>query len=97
MSVTFSSEIHGRCPINGAWDYYGVEIVSDGSCFIAAEKIEEILDCVRGVDDTQEDIVEAICDCLTSELTNEQYESLISLSIEGRHGQNMHVEVRASF
>ena len=68
---------HGKCPINGFWDYYEVEVRTDD--FIKCEEIEAACDAVRGLELTQEEIANNIRERLPGHCV---------LVVRGRHGQN---------
>ena len=77
MIVLHKTMVHGRCPINDSWDYYILEVRTDG--FVKCEDIEDACDTVRGKSMTQEDMAIKLRSLIPSHC---------SLSLRGRHGQN---------
>lgn len=75
--ITHKTMIHGKCPINGAWDYYEVTVRTES--FIKCEDIEAVCDQVRGKGITQEEMAEELRELLPQDC---------SLTVRGRHGQN---------
>lgn len=76
------STVHGKCPINGNWDYYSVKIMSRE--FIKVEDVEDILNEVRGTENTQEKMAAAI---------KQKVGPLFDVSVSGRHSQNTETRV----
>jgi len=76
--IIHKTMIHGRCPVNGMWDYYTLEVRTDG--FIKCEDIESACDNVRGSYLTQEAIAEHLREELPADCV---------LCLRGRHGQNV--------
>ena len=76
--ITHTTTIHGKCPINGAWDYYEVTVRTDA--FLKCEDIEAACDQVRGKGITQEAMAEELRELLQSDCV---------LTVRGRHGQNI--------
>lgn len=74
--------IHGKCPINGSWDYYNVTIKTNE--FIKCEEVEELCDFLRGKTLEQERIAEQ----LHATIGVKHF-----LKVEGRHGQNTKLAV----
>lgn len=70
--------VHGRCPINGSWDYYELDVQTTE--FVKCEEIEFACDQVRGSELTQESIADEL-KCLLP--------SSCKLILQGRHGQNI--------
>lgn len=77
MKIEHSSIVHGKCPVNGRWDYYEVSIQTNE--FLEVSEMEETLDFVRGSKKTQEDIAKEISLSLP-------YHCKVTLA--GRHSQN---------
>lgn len=78
MNVTHRTTVHGKCHINGSWDYYDVEITTDQ--FIKVEDIESRLDLeVRGKMEPQETLAERIA---------KAFPSHCKITVVGRHSQN---------
>lgn len=75
--IVHESIIHGRCPLNGNWDYYEVEIRTDD--FVDIAELEAAFDKVRGSEKTQEDIANELRELIPGSC---------SLVIRGRHSQN---------
>jgi NADPH-dependent 7-cyano-7-deazaguanine reductase QueF len=75
--IIHTSMIHGRCPINGNWDYYTVEIRTDD--FVDVADLECVLNDVRGSKKTQEDIAFEI---------REKVPAHCIVVLRGRHSQN---------
>jgi hypothetical protein len=80
--IVHSTMIHGRCPINGSWDYYDVEVRTD--TFVKCEDIEAACDQVRGSELTQEAMAEELRERLPVDCV---------LIVRGRHGQNIETMV----
>lgn len=76
--IVHETILHGRCPINGSWDYYTLEVRTDG--FIKCEDIEAACDQVRGSELTQEGIAEQLRELIPSDCV---------IVLRGRHGQNI--------
>ena len=76
--ITHKTMIHGKCPINGAWDYYEVTVETES--FNKCEDIEAACDRVRGKGITQEAIAAELRELLPRDCV---------LLVCGRHGQNM--------
>ncbi len=85
MKVKHESIIHGKCPINGRWDYYEVLIETDD--FLEISEMEEILDFARGCNKTQEVIAKEIALSLPYHCT---------ITLTGRHSQNTKTTTTAS-
>lgn len=85
MKIKHSSTIHGKCPINGKWDYY--EVVVETEEFMEISELEELLDSYRGTNKTQEDLAKNIALQLP-------YSCNVKLS--GRHSQNTNTVVTTS-
>lgn len=75
--IVHRSTIHGRCPLNHAWDYYEVEIRTDD--FVDVKELEAAMDSVRGSTQTQEDIANELRDKIPASCV---------LVVRGRHSQN---------
>lgn len=75
--IVHETLVHGRCPINGSWDYYTLEVRTDG--FIKCEDIEAACDLVRGSELTQEAMAEQLREKLPGDCI---------IVLRGRHGQN---------
>ena len=71
------TKIHGKCPINGSWDYYDVTVFTKE--FLACEELEELCDFVRGKTLEQERIAEQLHSTIAVKH---------KLIVEGMHGQN---------
>lgn len=84
MKVKHESIIHGKCPINGRWDYY--EVIVETEEFVEISELEELLDFHRGTNRTQEDLAKNIALQLP-------YSCNVKLS--GRHSQNTKTVVTA--
>lgn len=76
--IVHETMVHGKCPINGAWDYYTLEVRTDG--FVKCEDIEAACDQVRGSEKTQEDMAYELRELLPADCV---------LVLRGRHGQNV--------
>lgn len=76
--IVHETMVHGRCPINGAWDYYTLEVRTDD--FVKCEDIEQACNVVRGSDMTQEQMAEAL---------REELPGHCIMVLRGRHGQNV--------
>lgn len=76
--VIHETKIHGKCPINGSWDYYVLTIRTDG--FVRCEDIESVCDKVRGSLMTQEDMANELRELIPSHCT---------MTLHGNHGQNV--------
>ena len=85
MKINHESMIHGKCPINGKWDYYKVVVKTEE--FLEISELEELLDFHRGTNKTQEDLAKSIALQLP-------YSCVVELS--GRHSQNTNTVVTAS-
>lgn len=72
-----TSTVHGRCPLNQNWDYYEVEIRTDG--FIDVAALEVMLDSVRGKYLTQEDMAHVLRELIPADCI---------IVMRGRHSQN---------
>jgi hypothetical protein len=77
MQATHKSFVHGKCPINGRWDYYEVVVCTDD--FVEVSELEDVLDSIRGTNKTQEELAKYISLSLP-------YSCVITL--HGRHSQN---------
>lgn len=77
--IVHETLVHGRCPINGIWDYYLLRIRIDSDEFVRAEDIEEAADFVRGKPLSQEDMAKQI---------HQSLPACCSVEMRGRHGQN---------
>jgi hypothetical protein len=80
--IVHKTMVHGRCPINGSWDYYTLEVRTDE--FVRCEDIEEACDSVRGSEQTQERMAYELREKLPSHCV---------LVLQGRHGQNVQTMV----
>ena len=78
--IVHTTTVHGRCPINGSWDYYELEVRTDG--FVKCEDIEAACDRVRGSEMTQEAMAEELR--LADEIPSD-----CVIVLRGRHGQNV--------
>lgn len=88
MRVEHRTMIHGRCPINGATDYYELSVCVIG--FLKAEDVEATAEIVRGSELTQEDMLARIKEELPLGES-----SMVWLRLTGRHGQNVNTIVEA--
>lgn len=70
--IRHRSMIHARCP-HGPWDYYAVTV--EPRAFITTERMEEVLDSVRGSEGYQEDLAQHLASALDATVT-----------LTGRHG-----------
>ena len=75
--------LHGKCPLNGSWDYYELEVSTEE--FFRVEELEELCDFVRGKSMSQEEMAKQLRPTLPSHC---------SMVLRGRHGQNCETEVR---
>lgn len=75
--IVHTSTIHGKCPLNGMWDYYSVEVRTDE--FLDVSELEASLNSVRGSCATQEDIAYQLREIIPSHCV---------LILRGRHSQN---------
>jgi NADPH-dependent 7-cyano-7-deazaguanine reductase QueF len=84
---THKAIVHGKCPINGSWDYYNVTIKTNQ--FVETEYVDGVMNAVRGQEITQETMASQIFDKLrwASKLEN------FKMSLVGRHGQNNELAV----
>lgn len=80
-TVQHTSIIHARCPIQPTWDYYTVVIEPLG--FLDVHKLELVLDSVRGVEETQEQIAEQLGNLLPG----------CKVTLIGRHTANTNTVV----
>ena len=85
MKITHESMIHGKCPINGRWDYYKVVVETEE--FVEISELEELLDFYRGTNKTQEDLAKNIA---------LQLPHGCSVKLSGRHSQNTNTIVTTS-
>ena len=85
MKVKHKSIVHGKCPINGRWDYYEVNVETEE--FLEISELEELLDFVRGGNKTQEQMASDIALSLPYSCT---------VTLTGRHSQNTETVVTAS-
>lgn len=76
--IVHTTTVHGRCPLNGSWDYYTLEVRTDG--FVKCEDIEAACDLVRGGEITQEDMANELRETLPADCV---------IVLRGRHGQNV--------
>lgn len=67
MIATHTAMFHAKCPVDGRWDYYTVEVTCTDT--IVVEAIEDILDALRGCERYQEDITREIKARLPSHAT----------------------------
>jgi len=74
--------IHARCPYLPVWDYY--EATFKTQEFIQCEVIEKHCDSVRGLEITQESLVDKLRELLPEH---------VSIKVIGRHGANCLTEI----
>ena len=77
VMIRHSSMVHGKCPVNGRWDYYQVDVETKE--FLEVSELEEVLDFVRGTSKTQEEIAKNISMTLPYKC---------KITVVGRHSQN---------
>ena len=81
-----TTTIHGKCPLNGRWDYYTLTVTTDD--FLRVEELEEICDFVRGKAMSQEEIADELSRTLPPHCT---------IEMTGRHCQNCQTVTARSF
>jgi hypothetical protein len=59
---TYTTTVHGKCPVGRNWDYYDLQIFS--ATIIMCEEIERVANIVRGATMTQEKMAKQIADLL---------------------------------
>ena len=86
MLAIHTFTVHGRCPYvtKLQWDYYDVEITTEDE--IDVHKLEAVMDSVRDLSMSQEQIAEAI---------RKQLPEHCFIEVTGRHTQNSKTTVRA--
>ena len=77
---THKTLIHGRCPLNGCWDYYEVWFQTEE--FVDVAEIEHTCDSIRGNTKTQEQMADFL---------KERF-SACRITVTGRHTSNTHTE-----
>lgn len=75
--IVHKSTIHGRCPLGGCWDYYEVEIRTNG--FVDVMELEAAFNQVRGLEHSQENIAYKLRELIPADCV---------LVIRGQHSQN---------
>lgn len=84
--VVHKTIVHGKCPINGLWDYYELEVRTSG--FVRCEDIEIACNRIRGSEMTQEQMAEELRE-------SREIPSDCVILLRGRHGQNVETLVEA--
>ena len=84
MRSVHKALIHGRCPLNRAWDYYEVQITP--VTFLDCHEVDQRLDKVRGREATQESLTHMLVELFPASL----------ITVIGRHGQNVELETSVS-
>jgi len=86
MVATHKFQIHAECPMvaHKQWDYYTVSVQTEDT--IDVHYLESVMESVRGIRATQEQIGEIIPQQMTCEAI---------IEIVGRHSQNSETNVLA--
>jgi len=86
MVATHKFQIHAECPMvaHKQWDYYTVSVQTEDT--IDVHYLESVMESVRGIRATQEQIGEIIRQQMTCEAI---------IEIVGRHSQNSETNVLA--
>ena len=86
MIAKHAFNIHAKCPmvLHDQWDYYAVAIQTEDT--IDVHYLESVMDSVRGMRATQEQIAELIKQQLACE---------VMVEVTGRHSQNSTTTVYA--
>lgn len=84
----YTTTIHARCPFQPVWDYY--EATLETGAMVQVEDYEACCECVRGNEQSQEDIGTALQGIIRAKFPN----LIFSLTITGQHGTNCKTVVK---